>query len=99
MSSPAYSRIPVNLVFADGAILHIQIFPDRQRAMVFGGFASLSPELVAAFEYLNDQGNQYPKMSSLLPYEEEDITYLRVTNHISGEERVRSSASSRHALF
>lgn len=79
-------RVPVNLIFPDGAALHMQFFPKAQSASVFSGFVKLSPELSTAIEEFYQQGEEYPSIADLLPYSEDDISYLHFINHISGVE-------------
>ena len=61
------SRIPLNLVFQGGEILHLQVYPKVGRASVFGGLISLPPELVAAIQEFWSAGSQYRTIDSLLP--------------------------------
>lgn len=94
------NRVPVNLIFSDGAALHMQAFPEKQCASVFGGFISISPELSKAIRELSEQGSQYQSISSLLGYEEADVTYLYFVNHINGDNVVCENPQwSRTALF
>lgn len=79
-------RVPVNLIFPDGAALHIQFFPKSHSASVFGGFVKLSPELSTAIEELYEQGEEFSSIADLLPYQEDDISYLHFINHINGAE-------------
>jgi hypothetical protein len=93
-------RVPINLVFSDGTALHVQFFPEDKCASVFGGFVRLSEELSAEIQEISKQGNQYPNVSSLLPYKESDISYLKLINHTKGEEVLcENPAWSRGALF
>ena len=80
------NRIPINLVYPDGAALHMQFFPDNKCAYVFGGFVMLSGELSAEIQKISKQGNQHPNISSLLPYSESGISYLKLINHTNKDE-------------
>lgn len=76
-------RIPLNLMFADGAALHVQFFPEVNAASIFGGYVSVSTELSRALEKLYKQGNEYGSISSLLSYEAEDINYLYFEDYVN----------------
>jgi hypothetical protein len=93
-------RIPINLIFADGRALHMQVFPTSGMAWVFGGFIPISEELGDAFQSLHDQESPYPLLSDLIPYSEEEIEYLYLKNHTNGDEVVcKTPAWSRSGLF
>lgn len=93
-------RVPINLVYPDGATLHIQFFPDNKCAYVFGGFVMLSEGLSAVIQAISSQYNQYPNISSLLPYAESNISYLKFVNHTNGDEVLcKNPAWSTSALF
>jgi hypothetical protein len=79
-------RTPVNLVFPDGAVLHMQVFPEINSAAVFGGFVKLSPELSTAIKELSQLGEEYPSIAALLPYSESDVSYLHIVNHIDASD-------------
>lgn len=79
-------RIPLNLVFQGGEILHLQVYPEAGKASVFGGLVTLPLELVAACEEFADRGPQYQTIASLLPYGETEVDYLRGINLQSGQE-------------
>jgi len=92
--------VPINLVYPDGATLHIQFFPDNKCAYVFGGFVLLSEELSAEIKETSKQGNLYTNISSLLTYSESGISYLKLINHTNGDEVLcKDPAWSRSALF
>jgi hypothetical protein len=93
-------RIPVNLIFADGRVLHMQILPENGVASTFGGFITISKELSSAFEKLYKQGSAYPRLSDFVPYHETQVSYLYLKNHKNGEEVVcEEPAWSRSSLF
>ena len=50
-------RIAINLMFSDGAALHMQVIPKAKSASVFGGFVQLSEELCSAVQELPKQVN------------------------------------------
>lgn len=84
-------RIPINLIFADGGILHMQVYPLLENpgwAYTFGGFVPISKELEAAVQSLYEQGSPYPRLVDLISYNEEDITYLYLKDHLNGDEVV-----------
>ena len=80
------SRIPVNLIFKDGSALHMQVFTKEKCARVFGGYIRLSDEICKEFEELSKEGNQYPSISDLLPYDENSVEYLFLSNKTNGDE-------------
>lgn len=79
-------RIPVNLIFEDGTMLHMQIYPETKTAYVFGGYINLSQELADGFTELNSLGFEYKKIMYIAGYKQEDIRYLEYINHRTGEE-------------
>ncbi|HHY81288.1 MAG TPA: hypothetical protein GX505_01235 [Clostridiales bacterium] len=79
-------RIPLNLIFADGRALNIQVYPAVRLAYAFGGYIPVSEELCDAFKALYKQGSPYPLISDLIPYNEEQISYLYLKNHTNGDE-------------
>lgn len=79
-------RIPINLVFSDGAALHMQVLPDSKVAAVFDGFVSVSDEFISAIQELQKDGNQYPTIALLMPISENKVTYLYLKNHKNGDE-------------
>ena len=79
-------RIPINLIFEDGRTLHMQVFPLSNMASTFGGFIPLSEDLVVAIKDLYKQGSSYPSLADLIPYQEEDISYLYFKNQTNGDE-------------
>lgn len=92
--------IPINLIFSNGTVLHMQVFPKRKCAYVFGGYVNLSSELCTVIQKLLEQGEQYPSISDLLPYSESEISYLSFTNHTNGDEVLcKNPAWSSNALF
>jgi hypothetical protein len=94
------NRVPMNLVYPGGAALHMQFFPDNKCAYVFGGFVMLSEELSAGIQSISSQDNQYPNISSLLPYAESGISYLKFINHTNEDEVLcKNPAWSATALF
>lgn len=93
-------RIPVNVVFADGRMLNIQVYPDLNYARFFGGYIKLSPGLCEDLQRLFDQGEQYKKISALVPYSESDVLYLYYKNQVNGNEILcKTPKWSRSALF
>jgi hypothetical protein len=78
-------RIPINLMFSDGAALHMQVLPETKSASIFGGFVKLSEELLKAAEELAKLGGEKPAISALIPYKVSDVAYLNIINHINGD--------------
>jgi hypothetical protein len=94
------NRIPINLIFSDGAALHMQVLPEAKSAFVFGAFVRLSEELCSAVKELPKQVPQYPTISKLLPYTEDQISYLYLLNHTNGDEVLcKTPQWSRSALY
>jgi hypothetical protein len=79
-------RVPVNLMFEDGAALHIQFYPEQQFAAVFGGYINISEELSEAVKQLNKEGEMYDRITDLLPVELSKPSYLYIKNHVDGTE-------------
>ena len=77
-------RIPLNLVFGSGEILHLQAYPELGMASVFGGMTPISADLVAAVEELAERDPQYRTIAGLLPYGEGGVEYLRYIDEGSG---------------
>jgi hypothetical protein len=93
-------RIPINLVFSDGALLTLDVFPELKCASVFGGYVQLSRELCDSIQKLYSQGSVYPRISDLIPFTENDVSYLYFTNHTNGDEVLCKNPSwSRGGLF
>jgi hypothetical protein len=96
----AGNRIPINLIFSDGAALHMQVIPEAKSAFVFGAFVRLSEELSSAVKELPKQVPQYPTVTKLLPYTESQVSYLYLLNHTNGDEVLcKNPQWSRSALF
>lgn len=94
------NRIPINLIFSDGAALHMQVLPEAKSASVFGAFVKLSEELSSAVKELPKQVPQYPAISKLLSYTENQVSYLYLLNHTNGDEVLcKTPQWSRSALF
>jgi hypothetical protein len=84
-------RIPINLIFSDGRALHMQVYALLEGpgwAYTFGGFVPISKEMEAAVQTLYDKGSPYPRLVDLIPYVEEEITYLYLKDHVKGDEVV-----------
>lgn len=79
-------RIPINLIFEDGSMLHMQIMPETKVAHVFGGYINISQELSDCFAELNSLGFEYEKIMDIAGYKQEDIGYLEYINRRTGEE-------------
>lgn len=93
-------RVPINLMFSDGAALHMQVFPEIKCAYVFGGFVRISEEVSKRIQEISKQNNQHPNISRLIPYEESTIKFLKLINHANGQEILcKNPAWSASALF
>lgn len=93
-------RVPVNLFFADGGALHMQVYPTSGMAYAFGGYIPLSKKLNDAFQALDEAGSPWPKLSELLPFAEEEIEYLYLKNCTNEDEiTCENPARSRGSLF
>lgn len=93
-------RVPVNLFFADGGALHMQIYPTSGMAFTFGGYIPLSRNLTDAFQALNEKGSPWPRLSELLPFTEGEVQYLYLKNHTNEDEIVcENPVWSRSPLF
>lgn len=67
-------RIPINLMFEDGAALHMQVYPEENCAYIFGGYIIISDELASEAVRLFEDGGEYPRVTDLLPSEVTDAT-------------------------
>jgi hypothetical protein len=93
-------RIPINLIFSDGSALHMQVIPEAKSASVFGGFVRLSEELTSVVQRLPKLVKQYPTIASLLPFTDNQVAYLHITNHTNGDEVLcKTPQWSREPLF
>lgn len=81
-------RIPLNLLFKDGQILHMQVFPKNKAAWVFGGFIKIPDELISRLEILNSKGDEFTRASDLLSFKEDEISYLYLKDYRRGKEIV-----------
>jgi len=79
-------RVPLNLMFEDGAALHMQVYPEEKYASVFGGYISISEKLAALAANLLKEGEEFSKITDLLPYEVTEVAYLYFKNYIDGSE-------------
>lgn len=73
-------RVPVNLVMEDGAILHMQVYPDSNYVSIFGGYMKISSELSQAFAKLNGQKPQVPTLEEVAGVEEGSVNYMKLYN-------------------
>lgn len=93
-------RVPVNLFFADGRALHLQIYPTSGMAYTFGGYIPISENLTDAFQTLAREGSPWPRLSDFLPFGEKEVQYLYLKNHTNGDEILcEDPAWSRGPLF
>lgn len=79
-------RVPVNLIFEDGAALPMQIYPEEKYASFFGGYIKISEELAVKIADLLKAGEEYGAIIDLLPYKEAEVAYLYFTNYVDGSE-------------
>lgn len=79
-------RVPINLIFEDGAVLHMQIHPEEKLASIFGGNILISDVLANEFEKLYNLGDKYTRISKLIPNTEDDVNYLFIRDYKAGEE-------------
>lgn len=78
------NRIPINLMFQDGAVLHMQVYPQTNIAYIFGGYINISNELVSRLEELYRLGNEYPKITEIISYDPSKLGYFQLDNNVSG---------------
>jgi hypothetical protein len=79
-------RVPVNLMFEDGAALHIQFYPEQQFAAVFGGYINITKELAEKIIQLSTEGEMYDRITDLLSDELRNPAYLSIKNHVDNSE-------------
>lgn len=75
-------RIPINLIFNDGTAIHMQVLPKSKHAAFFGGYIPLSEEFISMLRELCNEGEEYSRMTQLIPYNQEEISYLHITDHL-----------------
>ena len=81
-------RIPINIMFEDGSILHMQAYPETNIAYIFGGYINISEELSNNLEELYRMGNEFSKITDIVGFELNELGYLQFVNHITGDEIV-----------
>lgn len=85
-NSGSSQRVTIDLIFADGMPLRMQVYPGKLCAYTFGGYIPISEELAAAIQALSDQGSAFPCLIDMIPYDEEEVSYLYFKNHVNGDE-------------
>lgn len=78
-------RIPINIIFEDGAVLHMQAYPESNIAYIFGGYINISQELSNKLEEIYRMGNEFSKITDIVGYELSELGYLQFVNHITGD--------------
>jgi len=78
--------IPINLVFEDGAMLHMQVYPEGNIARMFGGYIDISEELSREITDLYLLGAEYSRIADIVGLEPDGIGYFRFVNHVTGDE-------------
>lgn len=96
-------RVPINLIFSDGAMINMQFYPEKQTAYVFGGNVVVSKELSdLVFKFYNE-GDEYLRILDLLPLKEEEVNYLFLEDLKMGiskdEKEVRWSITPLYSIF
>jgi hypothetical protein len=80
------NRVPINLMFEDGAALHMQFYPNQQFAYVFGGYINISEELAEKIKQLYLEGDMYDRITDLLPGELREPSYLSIKDQLDQKE-------------
>jgi uncharacterized protein YpmB len=82
---PPYSadRMPINIIFEDGAKLHIQVYPSSGYALIFGGYVSVSDLFIESLELAIEESHISPTIMDLIPYDQNSVKYLRVEDKIA----------------
>ncbi len=78
-------RIPINLMFEDGAVIHMQVYPETNIAYIFGGYINISEELADKLEELYRLGNEFSKITDIIGYELNELGYFQFVNHATGD--------------
>lgn len=78
-------RIPINIMFEDGALLHMQIYPETNIAYIFGGYINISEDLSNKLEELYRKGNEFSKITDIVGFELSELGYLQFANHVTGD--------------
>lgn len=79
-------RVPVNLVFKDGAMLHMQVYSEENIACVFHGYIDISEELSLKFTELHQLGDEYLRITGIVGLDPDDLGYFKFKNHVTGYE-------------
>lgn len=80
------NRLPINLMFDDGAAVHMQVYPDIKYASIFGGYVEISQALVDALESLRKEGEVYSRLTQIIPFTQDQMAYLKVNDYKAGLE-------------
>lgn len=83
-------RIPINILFKEGGALHMQVYPEKNLAYIFGGYINISNKLAQELENLYKMGYEFSKITEILEKDLNDVEYFKLTNHRSGEELISS---------
>ena len=79
-------RIPINIIFEDGAKLHIQVHPNSGYALIFGGYVSVSDIFLESLELAIEESHMSPTIMDLIPYDQSSVRYLRVEDKIADKD-------------
>lgn len=77
--------IPINLVFEDGAMLHMQVYPEVNIVRVFGGYIDISEELCREITELYLLGEEYSRIADIVGLGPDSLGYFRFINHVTGD--------------
>lgn len=80
------NRLPINLMFDDGAAVHMQVYPDIKYASIFGGYVEISQALVDTLESLRKEGEVYSRLTQIIPFTQDQMAYLKVNDYKTGLE-------------
>lgn len=79
-------QVPINLVFADGSELNLLFMPDKKYATLFRGYISISDELSTEITKLYEEGEQYERLTELLPSTGVAYTYPNCRFYMNDQE-------------
>ena len=83
-------RVPINLMFEDGAALHMQFYPEQHIASVFGGYIKISEELAKEILSLNNEGDMYDKITDVITEDLNTSPYLYFKDLVKDKEVICS---------
>lgn len=97
LSEDYYSpnRIPINILLSGDAKVHMQVFPEKNMATVFGGYIDLSDEWLESLLACIESTTIRPTIRDMIPFAEDDIQEFIIEDII--QDRTFKSQETRWA--